>query len=58
MNSVYDDSDIIGTGFPHSEILGSKLAWELAEAYRTLPRPSSSFGVKAFTIRPYLIAHD
>ena len=28
-------------GFPHSEILGSKLACQLPEAYRRLPRPSS-----------------
>ena len=45
---------LIEIGFPHSDIPGSKLAWELPEAYRTLPRPSSSFSVKAFTVRPYL----
>ena len=28
-------------GFPHSEIPGSKLVCQLAEAYRRLPRPSS-----------------
>ncbi|HBB37784.1 MAG TPA: hypothetical protein DCZ47_01320 [Candidatus Magasanikbacteria bacterium] len=28
-------------GFPHSEIPGSKVAWDLPEAYRTLRRPSS-----------------
>ncbi len=39
-------------GFPHWEISGSKVAWDLTEAYRTLQRPSSSFSVKAFTIRP------
>ncbi len=39
-------------GFPHSDILGSKLAWELPGAYRTLQRPSSFFGVKASTVRP------
>jgi len=43
-----------GGGFPHSDIPGSKLAWELPETYRTLQRPSSSFSVKASTVRPYL----
>ncbi|PIT89881.1 hypothetical protein COU23_01545 [Candidatus Kuenenbacteria bacterium CG10_big_fil_rev_8_21_14_0_10_36_11] len=38
-------------GFPYLEISGSKLAWELPGAYRTLPRPSSPFEVKASTIR-------
>ncbi len=28
-------------GLPHSEIPGSKLAWQLPEACRSLPRPSS-----------------
>src|ERR1700746_2411383 len=28
-------------GFPHSEIAGSKLVCQLADAYRRLPRPSS-----------------
>ena len=30
-----------GNGFPHWEIPGSKLVWQLPEAYRSLPRPSS-----------------
>ena len=29
------------SGFPHSEISGSKLICQLPEAYRRLPRPSS-----------------
>ena len=33
--------------FPHSDILGSKLAWQLPEAYRSLLRPSSVTCVKA-----------
>ena len=32
---------ITAHGFPHSEISGSKVAWDLTEAYRTLQRPSS-----------------
>ena len=29
------------SGFPHSEIPGSKVVWHLTEAYRSLQRPSS-----------------
>ena len=36
-------------GFPHSEILGSKLACQLPEAYRRLQRPSSPVVAKAST---------
>ena len=42
-------------GFPHSEILGSTLACQLAEAYRRLLRPSSLPGAKASTVCPYLL---
>ena len=38
-------------GFPHSEISGSKLAKQLPEAYRSLPRPSSPPNAKASTER-------
>ena len=34
-------------GFPHSDIFGSTLAWQLPEAYRSLLRPSSVSYVKA-----------
>jgi hypothetical protein len=40
-------------GFPHSEILGSKLSRQLPEAYRSPLRPSSAPGAKASTVRPY-----
>ena len=36
-------------GFPHSDIPGSKPAWRLPEAYRSLPRPSSPSSAKAST---------
>ncbi len=39
-------------GFPHSDILGSTLGWQLPEAYRSLPRPSSALDAKASTMRP------
>ena len=53
------------TGFPHSDIFGSKLAWQLPEAYRSLLRPSSVIYVRGilyvrlsnflrFTIRIYM----
>ena len=37
-------------GFPHSEILGSKLVYKLPEAYRMLQRPSSPLTAKASTV--------
>src|SRR5699024_12416796 len=36
-------------GFPHSDILGSKLVCQLPEAYRRLLPPSSAPGAKAST---------
>ena len=36
-------------GFPHSEIFGSKLDWQLPEAYSSLPLPSSPPDTKAST---------
>ena len=46
------DTWVIPGGFPHSEIPGSKPVWRLPEAYRSLPRPSSSASAKASTVRP------
>ena len=40
-------------GLPHWEIPGSSLVWQLPEAYRSLPRPSSPPGTKASTVCPY-----
>ena len=40
-------------GFPHSEISGSKLVCQLAEAFRRLPRPSSPMTAKASTVCTY-----
>ena len=37
-------------GFPHSDILGSGLAYQLPEAYRRLLRPSSAPDAKASTV--------
>lgn len=37
-------------GFPHSDILGSKLAYQFPEAYRRLLRPSSAPDAKASTV--------
>ena len=39
-------------GFPHSEILGSKLCYQLPEAYRRFIRPSSALDAKASTVCP------
>ena len=40
-------------GFPHSEILESKLVCQLLEAYRRLQRPSSAPTAKASTMCSY-----
>ena len=37
-------------GFPHSETLGSKLAYQFPEDYRRLLRPSSAPDAKASTV--------
>jgi hypothetical protein len=39
-------------GFPHSDIHGSTLAYQLPVAFRRCPRPSSPLGTKAFPICP------
>ena len=44
-------------GFPHSEILGSQLGWQLPQAYRGLLRPSSAPGAKASTVRSRQLDH-
>ena len=49
---LYIQTGVTGSspaGFPHSEILGSKFAYQLPEAYRRLLRPSSPFQVEAST---------
>ena len=40
-------------GFPHSDILGSQLVYQLHEAYRRLLRPSSAPDAKASTVCSY-----
>ena len=39
-------------GFPHSDILVSPLGYQLHQAYRRFPRPSSAPIAKASTVRP------
>ena len=65
-SSRYLDVSVLGVGFPyrygmlylqynrlsHSEIFGYNARVQLPEAYRSLPRPSSSLRAKASTIRP------
>jgi hypothetical protein len=41
-----------GFGFPHSDILGSQLVYQLPEAYRRFQRPSSALDAKASTVCP------
>ena len=49
--------DTLAGGFPHSEILGSKLVCQLPEAYRRLRRPSSPVIAKASTVCAYSLDH-
>ena len=44
------------TRLSHSEIRGSKLAWQLPAAYRSLQRPSSASSAKASTGCPLQLA--
>ena len=46
---VFSQSYCLRSGFPHSEISGSKLICQLPEAYRRLSRPSSPVIAKAST---------
>ena len=46
---VFSQSYSLRSGFPHSEISGSKLICQLPEAYRRLSRPSSPVIAKAST---------
>ena len=50
-------ADTLAGGFPHSEILGSKLVCQLPEAYRRLRRPSSPDIAKASTVCAYSLDH-
>jgi hypothetical protein len=50
-------ADTLAGGFPHSEILGSKLVCQLPGAYRRLPRPSSPVIAKASTVCAYSLDH-
>ena len=56
MYSVYDNQLML-TGFPHSEISGSKDICRLPEAYRRLPRLSSPLTAKASTVCAYSLDH-
>ena len=51
------DVRLVTDGFPHSEILGSKVVCHLPEAYRRLLRPSSPPTAKASTVCAYSLDH-
>ncbi len=44
-------------GFPHSEIPGSQLGYQLPWAYRRFQRPSSPLDAKTSTVRPSSLHH-
>ena len=49
----YGSPHMTAAGFPHSDILGSRFACQLPEAYRRLLRPSSAPSAKASTLCSY-----
>ena len=51
------DTWVISSGFPHSEISGSKSVCRLPEAYRRLQRPSSPSAAKASTRCTFMLDH-
>ena len=44
-------------GFPHSDMSGSKLVYQLPEPFRRLQRPSSPLTAKASTVHAYSLDH-
>src|ERR1700682_3289081 len=54
---VFSMRYLLRGGFPHSEIVGSKLVCQLADTYRRLPRPSSPSTAKASAICAYSLDH-
>ena len=50
---IYSGAVTLAGGFPHSDIPGSKLACQLPETLRRLPRPSSPVIAKASTTCTY-----
>ena len=51
------NNQITLAGLPHSDIPGSKLVYQLPEAFRRYPRPSSPVSAKASTVCPYSLDH-
>ncbi len=51
------DTQLMLSGFPHSEIAGSKVVCHLPNAYRRLPRLSSPLTAKASTVCAYSLDH-
>src|SRR5699024_204153 len=51
--AVTHKSKAMHAGFPHSDILASPFGYQLHQAYRRFPRPSSAPITKASTMRPY-----
>ena len=49
--AVTPTPESVHAGFPHSDILGSPFGYQLPQAYRRFPRPSSAPSAKASTVR-------
>ena len=50
--------EVCSSGFPHSEIFGSMLDWQLPKAYSSLLLPSSPSDTKASTKMPFSITYN
>ena len=53
--SKYEWLDLNPAGFPHSDIHGSSLFWQLPMTFRSLIRPSSFKSGQASSVRPSLL---
>ena len=53
LHPMHSDTGDPKVGFPHSEIPGSKLGYQLLWAYRRFQRPSSPLNAKTSAVCPY-----
>src|SRR5699024_12478344 len=51
--AVTNRTTAMHAGFPHCDILASPFGYQLHQAHRSFPRPSSAPITKASTVRPY-----
>ena len=54
---TFNARSLVRVGFPHSDIPGSKLVYQLPWAFRRLPRPSSPLDAKSSAVCPSWFDH-